>query len=102
MMPGVGHCDFGGLSGADVIEGRDDLRVLEQWREQGKAPASLTAYRLKTYDHGGGYWPQSTPPDPANVAFSRPLYPYPLVARYKGAGDINAASSFKPVTPKAR
>ena len=100
MMPGVGHCDFGGLSGADVIEGRDDLSVLEAWREQGKAPESLTAYRLRTYDHKGGYWPQNTPPDPANVAFSRPLFPYPQVARYAGKGDPNASSSFQPATPK--
>lgn len=100
MMPGVGHCDFGGLSGADVIDGRDDLRVLEDWREHGKAPQSLTAYRLRTYENKGGYWPQTTPPDPANVAFSRPLYPYPLAARYKGSGNADTASSFRPVRPK--
>jgi feruloyl esterase len=99
MIPGVGHCDFGGLTGADVIDGIDNLQVLEAWREQGRAPDSLTASRLRKYDGGSSFWPQRTPVDPANVAFSRPLYPYPLVARYKGSGDPNAASSFRPVAP---
>ena len=100
MLPGVGHCDFGGLSGPDVVDGVNDLSVLEAWREQGKAPASLTAYRLKKYEGAGSYWPQTTPPDPANVAFSRPLFPYPNVARYSGKGDPNAATSFQSTTPK--
>ncbi len=99
MMPGVGHCDFGGLTGAGVLEGVDDLRVLEAWREEGRAPDSLTAYRLRTYDHNGGFWPQRTPPDPDNIAFSRPIYPYPAVARYDGHGNANAASSFEATTP---
>ena len=96
MMPGVGHCDFGGLAGADVLDGVDDLRVLEAWREQGQAPASLTAYRLRKYEGTGSFWPQRTPPDPANVAFSRPLFPYPQVARFKAAGNPDAAASFGP------
>ena len=29
MLPGVGHCDHGGLTGADVLDGVDDLQVLE-------------------------------------------------------------------------
>jgi feruloyl esterase len=96
MVPGVGHCDFGGLAGADVIDGVDDLRVLEAWREQGVAPASLTAHRLRKYEGSGSFWPQRTPPDPANVLFSRPLFPYPQGARYQGSGDPAAASSFSP------
>ena len=30
--------------------------------------------------------------------FTRPIYPYSLSARYKGAGDPNSAESFKSVT----
>lgn len=99
MVPGVGHCDAGGLAGADVVDGVDDLRVLEAWREQGLAPASLTAYRLRKYDRMGSFWPQRAPPDAANVVFSRPLFPYPQVGRYRGSGDPAAASSFKATTP---
>ena len=99
MVPGVGHCDFGGLAGADVIDGVDDLRVLEAWREQGQAPASLTAHRLRTYDGTSSFWPQRTPVDPGNVAFSRPLFPYPQVGRYQGSGDPTAASSFRAAPP---
>jgi feruloyl esterase len=99
MMPGVGHCDHAGLTGADVIDGIDNLEVMEAWREKGRKPAALTAYRLRKYEGSGSFWPQGTPVDPANVAFSRPLFPYPQVARYKGSGDANAASSFRAATP---
>jgi hypothetical protein len=35
------------------------------------------------------------PLDPSvPITFSRPIYPYPLVAKYRGRGDKNAASSF--------
>lgn len=99
-LPGVGHCDFGGLSGADVLEGVDDLRVLEAWRERGEAPDRLTAYRLKKYEGNGSYWPQRTPPDPDNVAYSRPIYPYPQIAEYGGTGNRDSASSFRPAKSK--
>ncbi len=99
MMPGVGHCDFGGLTGADVVDGVDNLAVLEAWRERDQAPDILTAYRLRKYEGTGSFWPQRTPPDPANVAFSRPLFPYPAVAVYKGNGDPVVASSFGPILP---
>jgi len=39
-----------------------------------------------------------TPLDPATpVAFTRPVYPYPLHAKYKGTGDPNDAANFAPV-----
>jgi len=31
------------------------------------------------------------------VDFTRPVYPYPIRARYKGTGDPNDAASFLPV-----
>jgi len=30
----------------------------------------------------------------------RPVYPYPIEAKYKGSGDIDAAESFMPVRPR--
>jgi hypothetical protein len=40
------------------------------------------------------------PLDPANVAFSRPIYPYPAQARYLGHGDPKDATSFGMVEPQ--
>jgi hypothetical protein len=47
--------------------------------------------------------PAGAPPAPDRT---RPVYPYPAIAVYKGAGDINSASSFErkqgPVVPAAK
>jgi feruloyl esterase len=73
MVPGMGHC--GGGEGPDTF---DALTALEQWREQGKAPAQIIASKLTD----------------GKVARSRPLCPYPQVARYKGAGSTDLAENF--------
>jgi feruloyl esterase len=98
MMPGVGHCDHGGLTGADVV---DDLTALMKWVENGEAPARLLAWRLRSYE-GSAYTPQKTPPNPDNIAFGRYLYPYPAVAVYRGTGDPTKADSFAPADPSGR
>jgi feruloyl esterase len=73
MVPGMGHC--GGGEGPDQF---DMLAALEQWREQGKAPASVIASKITD----------------GKVAFTRPLCPYPQVARYKGTGSTDDAANF--------
>jgi hypothetical protein len=32
--------------------------------------------------------------DPGSVKFTRPLFPYPAYAQYKGSGDVNDAKNF--------
>jgi feruloyl esterase len=81
MVPGMGHC--GGGEGAWDI---DYLSALESWVEQGKAPERLVG------------WHRSA--QPGRPSFSRPVYPYPLWAKYKGSGDPNSAGSFIAVTGK--
>jgi len=54
------------------------IRAMETWREQGKAPDQITAYRVSN----------------DRVNMSRPLCPYPQVAVYKGTGDTNLTSNF--------
>jgi len=71
--PGMGHC--GGGEGPNVF---DALTALEQWREQGKAPASI----LATHSTNG------------KVDRTRPLCPYPQIATYKGTGSIDQADNF--------
>lgn len=80
LMPGVGHC--GGGVGPDQA---DFLGALEQWREKGVAPSQINASRPA----GRG----------ASTPMSRPLCPFPQVARYKGSGSSNDAANFSCVAP---
>lgn len=73
MAPGMGHC--GGGPGPNTL---DALTALEQWVEKGKAPDQIIA----THSTGG------------NVDRSRPLCPYPQVAKYKGTGSTDDAANF--------
>jgi Tannase and feruloyl esterase len=74
MAPGIGHC-----GGGDGPAPYGQLDALLSWVEDGKAPANLTAARR----------------DPAGaITRSRPLCPYPLVARYKGSGSTDDAANF--------
>jgi Tannase and feruloyl esterase len=74
LAPGVGHCGGGGPSPTGLLE------AVIAWVEQGEAPDSLMA--AQNQGRGGG------------VIRTRPLCPYPRVARYRGRGDTDAAESF--------
>ena len=88
------HCTGG--DGAFAI---DYLSYLEAWVERGQAPDVMLGAHVKGTD-----WMQSFmlsfPLDPATpISFTRPAYPYPLHAKYKGAGDPNDAGNFEPAEP---
>ena len=78
MVPGMNHC-----RGGDGPNEFDLVGALEQWSEQGKAPDSL----LATHRTAG------------KVDRTRPICPYPQVAKYKGAGSIDEAANFQCVAP---
>ena len=80
VAPGMGHCSGG--PGPNTF---DALTALENWVENGVAPDTLVAT-------------QSTA---GKVDRTRPLCPYPQVARYKGAGSIDEAANFSCVTPRS-
>ncbi len=80
MAPGMAHC-FGGTGPNEF----DYLTALEQWVEQGVAPESIEA------THYGENGPDRT----------RPLCPFPKVARYNGSGSMNRAANFTCVAPEA-
>ena len=67
LMPGVAHCRGG--SGPDTFDG---LSALIDWVERGVPPDRLVAARMT--------------PD-GTVDRTRPLCPYPQLARWTGAGD---------------
>jgi feruloyl esterase len=73
LEPGMGHC--GGGEGPNVF---DKVSTLEQWVEHGKAPEVITA----SHSTNG------------KVDRTRPLCPYPQVAKYKGSGSIDDAANF--------
>jgi feruloyl esterase len=78
LIPGVHHCGGGpGLTNFDA------LTLLENWVENGQAPDVLMARRVTN----------------GLVERSRPVYPFPILARYRSTGDPKQAASFVPVDP---
>jgi feruloyl esterase len=80
MVPGMFHCSDG--PGPNVF---DSLGALETWVEDGRAPDSILATHFSN--------------DTGEPDRTRPLCPYPQVARYLGAGSIDDAASFRCVRP---
>lgn len=74
LVPGMHHCRGG--SGPNEF---DMLTALENWIEDGAAPGPIVASH-STND---------------KVDRTRPLCPYPQVARYIGSGSIDEAANFK-------
>jgi feruloyl esterase len=73
MVPGMDHC-LGGAGTATF----DKMAAIEQWVETGHSPDSIVASRTTN----------------GNVDRTRPLCPYPQVARYKGTGSTDEAANF--------
>ena len=81
MVPGMGHC--GGGLGTDRF---DAMTALIDWVEKGRAPDVIRASRVVG----------------EREVRSRPLCPYPQVARYSGHGSIDEAVNFSCVRPNPR
>lgn len=84
-IPGMGHS-----RGGPATEQFDALSALVDWVEFGKAPDQITA-TARGPGNAGGANPDVPSTWPNNR--SRPLCPYPLVARYQ-SGDKESAASF--------
>jgi feruloyl esterase len=78
LAPGMGHC--GGGEGPNAF---DPVTALEQWVEHGSAPGQIMATRRTD----------------GKVVRTRPLCPYPQVARYRGTGSIDDAANFTCAAP---
>ena len=90
-VPGMNHCAGG--PGANVFNGPDNLggiedpehdvvMALDRWVSTGVAPKQIIATKFVNDVPSNG------------VAFTRPLCPYPQVARYMGKGAPTSAASF--------
>jgi len=91
MVPGMQHCgggpgptSFGSYGLGALSDPQHNIySALEQWVEKGAAPGPIIATKY------------NDPMDPKKgVKMTRPLCPYPKVAKYKGTGDTNDAANF--------
>lgn len=78
MVAGMGHC-----RGNGVPDKFDALSAMVDWVEKGKAPDRLLASQVAD----------------GVVIRTRPVYPYPAIARYRGAGDVDDAANWTPAPP---
>lgn len=94
IVPGLQHC--GGGPGANSFgqlgQGAPDPQhnmelALADWVEKGIAPSEIVATKFVDDDPSKG------------VKFTRPLCPYPQVAKFKGTGDPNNAANFVCASP---
>jgi hypothetical protein len=78
MVPGMSHC-----SGGIGPDQHDPMSAIINWVEKDQAPSSILAKQLTNN----------------KVVRTRPLCPYPQVARYSGKGSIDDAANFSCVAP---
>jgi feruloyl esterase len=81
MIPGGNHCGPG--DGPAVF---DKLDVISEWVERGKAPDEIIASHLTAGNSG-------------TADRTRPLCPYPQIAKYKGTGSTDEAQNFVCAAP---
>jgi feruloyl esterase len=81
MVPGMYHC--GGGTGVSAF---DALTPLVEWVEKGVVPQAILGSRLVD----------------GRVVRTRPLCPYPQVARYQGTGSVDEAANFRCAPPRDR
>jgi hypothetical protein len=100
VIPGMNHCTGG--EGAFAV---DYLSYLEAWVEKGRPPEKVVGYhptpealKLPNAQSWEFMWGSEFPLEPTSVAFSRPIYPYPVDTKYLGHGDPRDAASFGPAT----
>lgn len=79
LFPGVAHC--GGGEGPDTF---DVLTPVMAWVESGRQPERIVASKVTD----------------GTVTRTRPVYPYPTVARYDGTGSVDDAANFRRYTPR--
>ena len=85
-VPGMGH-----TRGGPATDQFDALSALVDWVERGRAPDRIIASARGAGNAGGvnDDVPASWAPNR-----TRPLCPYPAIARYNGSGSVEAAENF--------
>jgi feruloyl esterase len=91
LIPGMEHCAGGpgpsalGQFGLETARGPKYglFDSLEQWVEKGSPAEDVVATKYESGQNGA-----------RKAVMTRPLCPFPAVARYKGSGDSNDAANF--------
>jgi feruloyl esterase len=90
MVPGMGHCGGGpgpnqfGQASVPHADAQHDIdAALEAWVEKGEAPAAIVASKAEK----------------GKVVRTRPLCPWPAVAKWDGKGNTDDAASFSCSAP---
>jgi hypothetical protein len=99
MVPGMMHCgsgpgpnlfgnmlDFGAANDVD----RNIFTALERWTEQGIAPAKIVATKYQDDNPAKG------------VEMTRPLCPYPQIAKWTGKGPTSEAENWSCQPPREK
>lgn len=108
LIPGMYHC-----SGGEGPNQLDLLTPMMAWVEQGRAPQAVLAKKYEQQPASGFGQPTSMkkpdaatkrPPQMVNgkLLETRPVYPFPAIAVYRGHGDKTQASSFHAVIPNTK
>lgn len=94
LIPGMQHCGGGvyPVDGGDVA--KQGLLRMVNWVENGVAPDRLEVGYGAKGAQGGSPGPIEGP-----VVRTRPVFPYPQVARYDGSGSTDDAANFVPAAP---
>jgi pimeloyl-ACP methyl ester carboxylesterase len=80
VVPGVGHCGGGeGFPNIDLVS------QITAWVEQGAAPTSVMTYQTDATTNA--------------VTASRPVYPYPAIAKFTGSGDWHSGANYAQAAP---
>jgi feruloyl esterase len=88
----MGHC-----SGGPATDQFDALTPLVKWVEQGIEPKVLVAQARGAGNPGGV---NAEVPAAWSPTRTRPLCPYPQMARYTGRGDVESAASWRCTGPR--
>ncbi|MEH2243849.1 tannase/feruloyl esterase family alpha/beta hydrolase [Nostoc sp.] len=96
MLPGMYHCQ-GGTNPSRV----DWLIPMVAWVEQGTPPTKIIASQKADDSTSGGF---SNPTARATsskavIIRTRPIFPYPMQAKYQGKGSIDNAANFVGIMP---
>lgn len=96
MLPGMYHCQ-GGTGPSQV----DWLTPIVAWVEQGTPPAQVIASQTANDSASGGFANPTEQSASSNTTIvrTRPIFPYPMQARYSGRGNIDDAANFTAVMP---
>ncbi len=96
MLPGMYHCQ-GGTNPSRV----DWLTPIVTWVEQNTSPTQIIASQTTADSASGGF---SNPTEGATgnnakIVRTRPIFPYPMQARYNGKGSVDDAANLVGVSP---